>query len=88
MHTGGRGGIVVSGLNSIRDPLRWGPVPGWLLLWGLGPSVPWAGVLRSCRAPAEGPWCSEVHSLFDCLSLGTCWPSSEGVGDVSNLGPG
>lgn len=39
-------------------------------------------------SPAAGLWCSEAHSLFDCLSLGTCWPSSEGVGDVSNPGPG
>lgn len=39
-------------------------------------------------SPAAGLWCSEAHSLFDCLSLGTCWPSSEGVGDASNPGPG
>lgn len=37
MHTGDRGGIVTSGLNSIWDPLRWRPVPDRLPPWGSWP---------------------------------------------------
>ena len=38
VHTGDRGGIVTSGMNSIRDPFRLGPVPGRLPSWGSWPS--------------------------------------------------
>lgn len=78
----GNVGPVTSGLNFIWDPLRWGLSLLGQFLPGSWPSCALGWSLRSCWAanpggrglvtdasPAAGLWCSEAHSLFDCLSL-------------------